>query len=461
MREPPILRGYPLVGAAPLILKPLAAIAEAHARYGDFVKVSLGVLGSLYLAFHPDDVKEVFMNGRRLHRGLMRELLGPGLFVAPSSDTSRRHRRLMQPAFHASHLATLVDTIAETTAATLDARWPRPGEPTREVDVVDELKRMTISITVRVTLGEMPEAELRRAEDALCVVADYLDEQLFTRVKIPRSWPTRWNRLFRSSMRELHAIIQRKIEDHRRAGRETADLLSMFVGARDADTGEQLSDVELHDELLSTFVAGIETTYMAITWTLFFLAHNPPTRDALRAEVVSALGPRRPTFADLGSIAYARMAVQESLRLYPVAWGMLRTLTRDLTLHGYPIPEGSRVFVCPYVTGRHPAFWPEPERFDPTRFTPDKVAARPRFAHFPFGGGAHQCIGNEFALMESQIVVAMLAQRYEISMDPVKDLKTRARIALQPDPHPLMRVKSAPLSSGSDRERDETLQAST
>ena len=442
---PPVMRGLPLIGAAHHILNPLAAIRAAHARHGDLVQVDLGVFGALYLAFHPDDVKEVFGNGRRLHRGLMRDLLGPGLFVAPSSETSLRHRRLMQPAYHATHLARLIDVIGATTAAVIAERWPRPGEPTREVDVVHELKRMTIAITVRVTLGEFPDAELRRAEDALDVVAEYLDVQLFTRIKWPRSLPTRANRAFRDAMRTLHDIIQRKIDQTRRDDQtrddDSADLLGMLVRARDADTGAQLGDTELHDEILSTFVAGVETTYMAITWTLFLLAHNPATRDALRAEV-APLGDRAPTAAELRTMPYARMAVQEALRLYPVAWGMLRTMDRDVTLGGHHIAKDSKVFVCPLVTGRHPAFWPDPETYDPTRFSPDKIATRPRFAYFPFGGGKHQCIGNEFALMESQIVVAMLAQRYELSMDPVRKLETRARIALQPDPHPIMRVRS-------------------
>ncbi len=444
---PPVMRGLPLIGAAYHILNPLAAIRDAHARHGDLVQVDLGVLGSLYLAFHPDDVKEVFGNGRRLHRGVMRELLGPGLFVAPSSDTSLRHRKLMQPAYHATHLARLVDVIGQTTARVIAERWPRPGDPVRALDVVHELKRMTIAITVRVTLGDVPADELRRAEDALDVVAEYLDVQLFTRIKWPRSFPTRANRAFRAAMRDLHAILQRRIDSARRtAGAhadDSADLLGMFAHARDAATGDVLSDAELHDEILSTFVAGVETTYMAITWSLWFLAHNPATRDALRAEV-AALGSRAPTAGDLRSIPYARMAVQEALRLYPVAWGMLRTLDRDVTLRGHTIARDARVFVCPYVTGRHPAFWRDPEVYDPMRFTPEQVAARPRFAYFPFGGGKHQCIGNEFALMESQIVLAMLAQRYEIAMDPVRDVRTRARIALQPDPHPIMRVRHAP-----------------
>jgi len=445
---PPVMRGLPLIGAGYHILNPLAAIRDAHARYGDLVQVDLGLLGSLYLAFHPDDVKEVFGNGRRLHRGVMRELLGPGLFVAPSSDTSLRHRKLMQPAYHATHLARLVEIIGETTARVISARWPRPGDPVREIDVVEELKRMTIAITVRVTLGDFPAEQLHRAEEALDVVAEYLDVQLFTRLKWPRSFPTKANRAFRAAMRDLHAIIQRKIDHSRRAAEakaddDSADLLGMFVRARDAATGDTLSDAELHDEILSTFVAGVETTYMAITWSLWFLAHNPATRDALRAEVAT-LGGRAPTTAELRAIPYAKMAVQEALRLYPVAWGMLRTLDRDVILSGHTIAKESRVFVCPFVTGRHPAFWHDPEAYDPTRFTPELVAARPRFAYFPFGGGKHQCIGNEFALMESQIVLAMLAQRYEIAMDPVRDVKTRARIALQPNPHPLMRVRYAP-----------------
>ncbi|HEY2736022.1 MAG TPA: cytochrome P450, partial [Polyangiales bacterium] len=332
------------------------------------------------------------------------------------------------------HLARLVEIIGETAARVIAERWPRPGDPVRELDIVHELKRMTIAITVRVTLGDAPAEQLRRAEDALDVVAEYLDVQLFTRLKWPRSFPIKANREFRVAMRDLHAIIQRKIDQSRQAeagADDSADLLGMFVLARDAATGETLSDAELHDEVLSTFVAGVETTYMAITWSLWFLVHNVATRDALRAEV-APLGSRVPTAADLRSIPYARMAVQEALRLYPVAWGMLRTLDRDVTLSGHTIAKESRVFVCPFVTGRHPAFWRDPELYDPMRFTPELVAARPRFAYFPFGGGPRICIGMGFAMQEALIILSMVARRWRLQLSKGHPVEPVARITLRP-----------------------------
>jgi cytochrome P450 len=192
----------------------------------------------------------------------------------------------------------------------------------------------------------------------------------------------------------------------------------MLMQARDEETGEGMSDQQLRDEVLTFLFAGYETTASALMWTWYALSQYPSVEKRLREELAAALDGRIPTFEDLRSLPYSRMVLEESMRLYPPGWGFERCAIGDDEIGGYHIPTGSLLFLCPYVTHRHPAFWDTPEEFDPERFTSERSAGRPRYAYFPFGGGPRQCIGNEFAMMECQLVVAMVAQRYRLHLVP-------------------------------------------
>jgi cytochrome P450 len=206
----------------------------------------------------------------------------------------------------------------------------------------------------------------------------------------------------------------------------------MLLIARDEETGQGLTDRELRDQLLTFIVAGHETTAVALGWTLYLLDRNPPIARRLRDEVDAALGDRIPTAADLPGLPYVRQVIEESMRLYPPVYGLIRDAKDDDVIGGYRIPARSMVLLSLYATHRHPAFWPDPEVFDPDRFAPDQVAARPRFAWFPFLGGPHQCIGQDFAMMEAVLVVAMLAQRFRLELAPGARIEPLPMLSLRP-----------------------------
>jgi cytochrome P450 len=207
----------------------------------------------------------------------------------------------------------------------------------------------------------------------------------------------------------------------------------MLLRARDAETGESMSDQHLRDELVTFIGAGHETTATALAWTWYLLSKYPMVDRQLRAEVSAVLGQRRPTVEDLVKLQYTRMVIEEAMRLYPPVWALTRTAAEDDEFGGYHIPAKSVVILSQYVTHRHPEFWENPEGFDPERFAPERYADRPRYAYFPFAGGPHQCIGVDFAMMEAQFVVAMVAQRfrlhlvsgYEVEPDPIFTLRPR------------------------------------
>jgi cytochrome P450 len=190
------------------------------------------------------------------------------------------------------------------------------------------------------------------------------------------------------------------------------------MSARDEETGEGLSDQQLRDEVITFIGAGHETTAQALAWTFYLLSKHPEVDRRMRSEIANALAGRIPTINDLPHLPYTRMVIEESMRLYPPVWGVTRQVAEEDEVGGYLLPRNSIVILCQFITHRHPAFWENPEGFDPERFTPERVALRPRYAYFPFLGGPHQCIGNDFAMMEAVLVVATIAQSFRLELIP-------------------------------------------
>jgi cytochrome P450 len=211
------------------------------------------------------------------------------------------------------------------------------------------------------------------------------------------------------------------------------DLLGMLLAARDEETGEGMSDTQLRDEVLTLFVAGHETTATTLAWAWSLLAAHPEVEQRLHAEVDTVLGGRTPTVADLPALSYTRMIVDETLRLYPAGWLFSRMPEADEEVDGYRIPAKSTVFISPYITHRHPDFWQNADTFDPQRFAPEQSESRPRYAYFPFGGGPRMCIGNNFALMEAHLIVAMIAQTYRLRLAPGAVVEPKAGVTLHPE----------------------------
>jgi cytochrome P450 len=206
----------------------------------------------------------------------------------------------------------------------------------------------------------------------------------------------------------------------------------MLMSARDEETGEGMTDKELRVEVTTFLLAGQETTSLALTWTWYLLSQHPDARLRLDAELDTVLQGRAPEFADLAALPYTRMVIDEALRLYPPAWAFSRQAMADDELGGFHLPRGWLAFVIPYVLHRLPAYWEDPDRFDPDRFSAERSADRPKFVYLPFGAGPRQCIGNHFALIESQLIVATLAQRFRLRLAPGQRVEAHPLITLRP-----------------------------
>jgi cytochrome P450 len=222
------------------------------------------------------------------------------------------------------------------------------------------------------------------------------------------------------------------IEERRRDGRDRGDLLSMLMLARDEDGGAGMSDRQLRDEVMTLLLAGHETTANALSWTFYLLGQNPDAEARLHRELDDVLGGRLPTVDDLPRLRYSENVVAESMRLFPPAWALGRRSLKDQELGGARVARGSLVMSSPYLMHRDARFFPDPLRFEPDRFTPEARAARPKFAYFPFGGGARACIGEPFAWMEGVLVLATIAQRWRLRLVPGHPVEPQALITLRP-----------------------------
>ena len=300
------------------------------------------------------------------------------------------------------------------------------------MDIADEMMRFTRTVVLRALLGGDLGPFASRIDQAWVVINEHVGNSFWS-LGIAERFQRAKARQFDEARHRPPAGGDYVINERRRNPTDSADLLSMLMGARDEETGEGMTDEQLRVEVTTFLLAGQETTSLALTWTWFLLSQHPAARQRLEHELDTVLGgPRRRNTPTSRQLPYTRMVVDEAMRLYPPAWGFSRQALDDDTLGGFQLPRGWLAFVIPYVLHRLPAYWKDPESFDPERFSPERSADRPKFVYLPFGAGPRQCIGNQFALIEAQLSVATLAQRYRLQLVPGHRVEPWPLITLRP-----------------------------
>jgi cytochrome P450 len=397
---------------------------------------------TLYLVAHPDGVKHVLQDNAANYprppavRDRLQAIVGDGL-VGAEGAAWVRSRRMAQPAFRRHHLERFCSLFAEATAEVLDS-WERAVELGRPLDVEAEMVRVSLA-----NLGaSLFRADWRRDVDrvapAVTEILAFANSRLTSVIDTSRL-PLPSTRRFHRRLELLDSILYPLIGERRRSP-GSDDLVGMLVDVRDED-GARLTDKQVRDETISFFIAGHATIASALTWTWYLLSTHPESWRRLRAEVDEVLGGRPPGAADLPRLRYAGMVVQEAMRLYPPIYLLLRRALADDEVGGYRIPAGADIALCPYVTHRHPGFWDNPEGFDPERFAPELAGRRHRMAFFPFSGGPRRCIGEGFAQLQLPLVVAMVSQRYRLSLLPARPAEVGVAVTLRPRVPMLMRVE--------------------
>lgn len=433
-RQPPGLGRRQFLRFVPEMRRdPLRAFAGLPRRFGDIVRMR-GLWTSFQLN-HPTDIEHVLQtNSANYHKGRnyreMRWSIGNGL-LASEGDFWRRQRRLAQPAFHRQRLAAFARVMTDATRQMLDA-WQARAAGREPFDVVPEMMRLSLRIAGLTLFSIDLTGETEQIARALDLARAHTIRRMWQVVRLPITFPTPANRRVLRALGESEKFIYEMIRARRQGEIETDDLLSLLMRARDEETGEVMSDKQLRDEAATILMAGHETTAIALSWTWYLLARHPHVEQKLHAELANVLDGRAPVFDDLPRLGYTRMIIEEAMRLYPPAWAVSRTAMGDDEIGGYHIPANSEILLLPYVTHRHPQFWEEPEQFDPERFTPERATQRPKFAYFPFGGGPRQCIGNNFALTEAQLVLAVVAQQYRLTLVPGHPIEPEPSITLRP-----------------------------
>jgi cytochrome P450 len=387
-------------------------------RYGDVVRISL-LNQEGYLLNHPDAVKHILQSHHHQYSKqvfaltFLKALLGEGLLTNEGASWLRQ-RRLMQPAFHRKQLSALSTVMIDATCTMLE-RWQGIAHRGEVLDVAQEMMRLTLRNVGLALLSRDLSNEMDRLGHAFAAYRTLLMQYLYTPFP-PLGVPTPRNRRLQATIRELDTVIEGIISDRRKQHTGTGDLLSILLQARDEETGEGMTDRQVRDEVMTLLLAGHETTATALTWTWYLLSQHPEVEDRLHTELDEVLAGQPPAVEHIPRLPYTRMILDETLRLYPPTFSLSRRALVDDEIGGYVIPAKSTILLCPYTTHRHPAFWENPGVFDPERFHPERAAGRPHFAYFPFGGGPRQCIGNQFALMEAQLILATVAQQYRLRL---------------------------------------------
>ncbi len=408
-------------------------LLKIRRQYGEIAFLRLAAQ-DVYLINDPEYVKEVlvtqqgnFTKSRVLQRA--KRMLGEGLLTS-EGDFHLRQRRLMQPAFHRDRLRGYADAMTDWGVRTRD-RW----QPGQTVDMAEEMMRLTLAVVAQTLFSANVEEEARDIGESLGAVLDLFNLVMLPFSEILEKLPLPFVKRFEKARTTLDRIIYRMIAEHRASGEDKGDLLSMLLLAQDEEdrgaTG-RMSDEQVRDEAMTLFLAGHETTANALTWTWYLLSEHPQIAARMHAEIDRVLNGRTPGFDDMPALKYVEMVFAESMRLYPPAWAIGRKTIQPFSLGGYEIAANSIVLMSPFVMQRDPRFYPHPDRFDPDRWLPEVASTRPKFAYFPFGGGARLCIGERFAWMEGVLLLTCLAQKFAPKLVPGHPVETKAMITLRP-----------------------------
>ena len=426
----------PVIGQSLRYVRDPIGIMRETAAYGDLATMSTRP-ALVYLVTHPELIRDLFVTnhlkvGRGRNTETLQYLMGQGL-VTSDGALHLRQRRLMQPQFHQRRVAGYARIMTDY-AHRHQQRWPHNGR----IDLAAEIGDLTLQIAVKTLFDlELPD-DVRRIGNAFSLSNDYVaarGNQPHRLRHLLHRLPTPFTRRFKRGLAFLDRTVYGLIEQRRQSGAYGDDLLSMLLQARDEDAASPadavMTDAQLRDEVITLFVAGYETTATALTWTWYLLGAHPEIQTRLHQELDDTLAGRPATLDDLPSLPYTDQVVTEAMRLYPPIWTTGRMAFQDFDLGGWRIPAGAMLAAPQLVVHRDPRWYDDPEQFRPDRWTPQFRESLPRFAYFPFGGGPRVCIGEGFAAMEARLLLASIAQNWQMTHDPQHQIRLLPRISLR------------------------------
>jgi cytochrome P450 len=429
-RAIPRLRGLPIAGNIfEYARSPIGLLLRVHRELGDTAFFRMGLFPVLSVA-KPTHIETILVeHAEAFEKGLayrfLKAVLGNGLVTA-SNAVQRRQRKLVAPALAHRRVVGYAKAMVQLAEAA-QGQWTEGGV----IDVHQEMMQLTQVIVAQTLLHADVLPESAELSHALTVANEWAGHGIAQLIAIPKVVPTPRNLKLRKAIRRLDSTVYRLIAERRASG-DQGDILSMLLLAKEEGGGEGMSDQQVRDEVLTIFLAGHETTANALTWTFYLLSRHPEVARRVRVEVAQALGGRSPTYQDLGRMPYALQVLKESMRLYPPVYAISRRAVKDLPVDDFMIKRGTILFINIYAMHRNAEIYPDPERFDPDRFSPENEKQRARDAYLPFGAGPRNCIGSAFAMMEGHLLLAALAQRVNFELVPGQTIVEEPLVTLRP-----------------------------
>lgn len=429
---PPGPKGYPIIGNMFQSSGDTIEYFDQCSRdYGDVVFLRFLGVPACFIS-RPEYIESVLVTQQanfvksKDYRAL-RRVLGNGLLTS-EGEFWRRQRKLVQPAFHQGRITAYAEIMVEYTQRMLES-W-KDGQT---FDVHERMMRLTRDIVAKTLFDANVSGEAEDVSAALHMLMEKFMRQAGFAFLLPTAVPIPTTLRLQGAVRQLNKVIYGIIRSRHASGHLSGDLLSVLLQVRD-DEGAGMTDRQLHDEIMTLFLAGHETTSNVLSWTWYLLAQNSEAQEKLIDELRRVLGGRAPTAADLPRLPYAEMVLKETMRLYPPVWVIGRRALSSFRLGEYELPANTNVLMSQFLMHRNAKYFSEPLRFDPDRWgaSDPRNLSLPRFAYFPFGGGPRVCIGAGFALMEAVLLLATIAQRFKLSLSPGQNVRIFPSVTLRP-----------------------------
>jgi cytochrome P450 len=409
----------------------LGFIERCQRDYGDVVRSRFLYLYA-YFIYNPADIETLlstnaksYRKARSLRSPFFYRLVGNGL-VTSEGDFWRRQRRLAQPAFHRQRISSYGDIMVQYAQRAI-AKW-NDGE---QRDISREMTRLTLEIVVKTLFNSDVSNDADHVREMLSQIVKPFASQATLKWIADNRLPTPGHRRYFNAVSEIDRVVFRIIAERRASGSDEGDLLSMLLQAQDED-GSQMSDAQLRDEVMTLFLAGHETTALALSWSWYLLATHPEAEQKFHAELDEVLGGRAPEVSDLPKLKFTETIAKETMRLYPPAYAVGREAIEDTELGGYAVPRKTQIFAFQWITQRDPRYFERPDEFVPECWANESIQSLPKYAYFPFGGGPRQCIGNYFAMMEIVLLLATIGQRFRFSVVEGHEVEVLPVLSLRP-----------------------------
>jgi cytochrome P450 len=439
-------KGLPFLGSLPDLGRDVLGFFTQCARqYGDVVGFRLAAWPAMLLN-HPDLVEDVLVKNHQnfiKHRFFWRHveaIFGQGLLTSEGKFWHQQ-RRLAAPAFAASRVNRYGDTMVQHTERMLQ-QW----QPGQVLDVHQEAMALTLQIAAKTLFDAEAHQDVAEVSRAI----DEIMEQIAARFRrpfwIPDALPLPGNLRYRRGVQRMDQLVARIIAERQNKFEDRGDLLSQLMLARD-EAGQAMSARQIRDEVITTLLAGHETTALTLSWTWYLLGLHPAVDARLAEEVHTVLGGRSPTVDDLPRLRFTEQVVSEALRLYPPAYAIGRQTLADCEIGGYHVPAGTTVYVSPWVMHRDSRWFDDPQAFRPERWAGSLAKELPRFAYMPFGGGPRICIGSRFAMMEAVLILATVARQFRLEWQAGRPVQPKPSITLRPGGGVWVRLVSRPVEA--------------